>query len=76
MYAIIEIQTNGDTMSVLPVQTRETLNEAESVWHSILSSAATSTVEHHTAIVIDEDGVVFDNKCYDHTEPQEEAGEE
>ena len=67
MYAILEIQTNGDTMSVLPVQTRDTLNEAESVWHTILASAAISTVEHHTAMVIDEDGVVFDNKSYNHT---------
>ena len=67
MYAILEIQTEGNAMTVLPVQTRNTLNEAESVWHTILASAAISTVDHHTALVIDEDGVVFDNKTYNHT---------
>ena len=66
MYIVLEMQTNGNNTSVLPVITRESLNEAESAYHSILASAAISNVQRHTAMVIDEDGVVFDVKCYRH----------
>lgn len=73
MFIVIEMQTNGTTTSVLPVTTFQTLNEAEAKYHQILSIAAVSSVEKHTAIVIDENGTVFDNKCYYHgVEPSEE----
>ena len=66
MYIVLEVQTNGNNMAIVPPVTRATLNEAESVYHQALASAAISSVEKHCAMVIDENGVVFDSKCYYH----------
>lgn len=66
MYVILEMQTNGSTTALTTPVTKETLNEAEAVFHQILMYAATSNVEKHTAMVVDEQGVVFDSKCYYH----------
>ena len=72
MFIILEFQTTDGKTSVLTPIKKPTLNEAESVYHQILASAAISSVEHHTAMVIDDEGVVFDNKCYHHGQEEDE----
>ena len=66
MYFILETQVNNGVGAVLPVQTRNTQDEAESVYHSILSFAATSSVEHHGAIILDENCIPIMHKSYTH----------
>lgn len=65
MYIIIELQTTkGKTANV--VKTKESQEEAMSMYHSILATAAISQVEYHTAIVIDEQGRYLARECYTH----------
>ena len=62
MYIVVEIQ-NG---TVLPVIVKETRNEAESAYHTILAAAAISEVAEHTAIMCTSRGVLLESKCYLH----------
>lgn len=70
MYIIIELQTTDGITSNI-VQTKETRAEAMSTYHSILSSAAMSSVECHTALVVDEQGKTIARECYIHVAPAE-----
>lgn len=67
-YSIIELQTDaeGSTAVVTPIQTKATKEEAESVWHGILSVAATSKVPIHTAVVLNPEGKLIATQCYKH----------
>ena len=65
MYYIIELQTNGAQGANI-VKTRESRNDAMSVYHTVLASAAISSVEHHACIVVDERGTRIAQECYDH----------
>lgn len=69
MYVILELQTNnGQTQVVTPIQTAETQNEAMSKWHSILASAAISSVKCHAAIILNERGDFVAKEAYEHPE--------
>lgn len=61
-YLVIEIQNNV----VLPVHVKESRAEAESTFHTILASACISSVETHTAVLMNNEGFVIDSKCYKH----------
>lgn len=67
MYIIQEIQTNGGNTALLPAITKADKNEMESAVHTILASAAISTVEVHTVIVYDEHGNLVKQEYYEHT---------
>lgn len=56
-YSIIELQTdiNGNT-STPPLRTETDLNQARSVYHSVSSSAAISSVYLHVVLLLDERG--------------------
>lgn len=74
MYVIIEMQTdvNGNT-AVLPVTVRSDLNEAKSVYHMILASAAISNVAYHTATILYHNGNQIESECFEHLpEPETE----
>lgn len=65
MYIVIELQTtNNQTGNI--VQIRSTKEEAMSLYHLILSSAAISNIEYHTAVVMDEEGRYLARECYKH----------
>ena len=66
MYIIQEIQTSGGQTALLPAITKADKNEMESTVHSILASAALSTVEVHTVIVYDEHGNTIKREYYEH----------
>lgn len=61
-YLVIEIQNN----IVLPVHVKDNREEAESTYHMILASACISSVETHTAVLMNNEGFVIDSKCYKH----------
>ncbi len=66
MYIVLEIQTNGDHASVLDPICKSELNEAMSEYHRILSYAAISSIEKHTAVVLTETGAKVTGECYEH----------
>lgn len=55
MFAVIEIQKNGETAT--PITTLfEDKDQAFNKYHTILAAAAVSDVEEHSAILISEEG--------------------
>ena len=67
MFIIMEIQTNnGIAAIVTPIQTAQTQNEAFSNYHSILAVAATSNVECHTAMILNERGEFIARESFEH----------
>lgn len=66
MYIIQEIQTTSGSTALLPTITKADRNEAESAFHSILASAAISSVGVHTVLLYDEHGVVLRREFYEH----------
>jgi len=67
MYLVMEMQSTDSGIATLPPTTHSTREEAESRFHSILASAAVSSVPIHTAIMIDEMGYpVRPPECYKH----------
>lgn len=72
MYIIQEIQTSNDQTALLPAITKTDKNEMESAMHSILASAAVSSVQVHTVLVYDEHGNTIRREFYEHLpEPAE-----
>ena len=65
-YIVIEAQTNNGTTALL-TSVHATQNEAESKYHLVLSAAAVSTVEKHSATMIDETGYCLKSQCYEHS---------
>lgn len=78
MYIIVELQANADGTVGNIVQTKETLASAESVYHSILASAAISAVPKHSAVLLSDEGFPLRHECYRHdgTQPAPEPQEE
>lgn len=66
MYIIQEIQTTSGSTALLPAITKADKNEAESAFHSILASAAISSVGVHTVLLYDEHGTVLRREFYEH----------
>ena len=67
MYIIMEIQKNNDgSIGVPPIITKEDRNEAESEYCSIRAVAAISKLPQHTVIMMEDNGKLYDFKCYTH----------
>ena len=71
MYIIVELQKNGDQVANL-VYTYASRYEAESKYHPVLSAAAISTVEVHSAVMLTEEGYLIKNESYRHMTEGEE----
>lgn len=67
MYIVLEIQTfdNGQ-VATLPPTIKATRDEAESVYHSILSYAALSELPMHAAILMTSEGKEIMHQAYTH----------
>ena len=72
MFIVIELQTSGGQTANI-VQTKNTEAEAMSAYHSILAAAAISSVEYHTALVVDPKGQYLARECYEHIVPPAES---
>lgn len=68
MYIIIELQTNSDGTLGSLVQTAPTINQAQSIYHSVLASAAISSVPIHACTLLDENGLQVACETYHHGE--------
>ena len=66
MYIVIELQKNeyGGVSNIVTEHT--SMAEAESKYYSVLSSAATSKVAVHSAILVSEEGFPVKHQCYKH----------
>lgn len=65
MYIILEMQTNGDQTACL-VHTAAERQQAESIYHQVLASAAISQVEIHGAAMLTEYGFLLQREAYEH----------
>lgn len=65
-YIVIELQTDASGNVANIVTKKDTLNEAEALFHQILASAAISSVPVHAAVILNNYGDVQDVKSYVH----------
>lgn len=71
MLILLEIQTENGTTALLPALTYTDSNEADSAYHSKLASAAISSVDVHTVILLDEHGNTLRREFYEHFDAAE-----
>ena len=65
-YLVLEIQTfEGGTVST-PAYAYDDVNAAWAKYYSILASAAVSKLPLHTAVLMDNHGVVLDGRFFEH----------
>lgn len=72
MYIVLEMQTNGNQTATL-TNAYTSKNEAYQKFHLILSSASVSSVEIHTAIILNEFGMIEARGSFDHRETPAES---
>lgn len=65
MFIVLEIQKTGNQIAHI-LTAHETLQEAESKWHAVLSVAAVSSVPQHAATLLDDKGYTIKVECYEH----------
>ncbi len=75
MYVAIELKTKVDGSFEVSTFKKETREEAEKSYHSILSVAATSEHPVHAAVVLNEYGSVIRSEHYKHEVPNQENNE-
>lgn len=66
MYLVIELQTTADGSVGNLVYKYDTLNEAESKFHSILAAAAVSSLPVHAAVMLTNAGTMVKSGYYRH----------
>ena len=66
MYIVIEMQTDNGSTALLPALTYTDRNDAESAYHLKLGSAAVSSVDVHTVVMLDEHGDIVKREFYNH----------
>ncbi len=64
-YIVMELQDNGSTVGN-QVWAYDSVNEAQSKYHSVLAVAATSNVPCHSAIIMNSEGQYIDSDAYKH----------
>ena len=70
MFAVIEIQKNGDVAT--PITTLfENKDQAYNKYHTVLAAAAISDVEEHSAVLISEEGNYMIHGKYIHESEEE-----
>ena len=67
MYAVIEFQNSATKLTYLSPVYKDTLSEAEQVFHQILMYAAVSEVPIHGCMILDALGNSVRKEVYDHT---------
>lgn len=72
-YVVIEIQCFADGGMATPSYSYSELNSAEAKYHTILATAAKSSLPKHACILISDEGFPLRHECYSHgTEESEE----
>lgn len=71
-YIVVEIQTNPNGAVGNLVSAYDSLNQAESAFHSVLAAAAISSLPEHAAVLMTSRGQLLNTKCYTHDIESEE----
>lgn len=66
MYILQEIQTTNGNSALVPAQTFDSKQSAESAFHTALAAAAVSNVTVHAVVLLDEHGNVVRREFYEH----------
>lgn len=66
MFIVMEIQVNAEGKVVTLVSTYETLAQAMNKYYTILAFAVISTVPKHSAVVLDQMGVLLERNGFNH----------
>lgn len=66
MYVVVELQKSADDTIASLVTTHQTLNDAESKFHQVLSYAAVSNLPLHSCVLLNEDAYVVKTESYAH----------
>ena len=67
-YLVIEIQTAADGTVGNFVWSFSDRQLAEQKYHTVLASAAVSSLPKHAAAMLSNDGILIDRRCYEHNE--------
>ncbi len=77
MYAALEIKQKADGTMTVDKYIKETREEAEKAFHSILAEAAVSKHPVHSAVIINPEGATLKKESYKHeVKPAEEPGQD
>lgn len=72
MYTVIEMQTNGSSMTVVtPIKTFADKGKAHQEFHTVAAYAAVSKVQTHTVILLNEYGNIEKREIYEHEQEEE-----
>lgn len=71
MYLVIEIQKSNDGNLSHIESVHTTLPEAEQKYHTVLSFAAVSAVDVHSAVMLDDTGTRIKGETYYHGQAEE-----
>ena len=63
-YLILELQTNADGTVGTIITQKDTLNEAQSTYYSILAAAALSALPVHAAVLMTNEGITLEFKAF------------
>ena len=74
-YVTIESITKQDGTYSINTFKKDTRDEAEKAYHSILTSAATSAHKVHAATILNGEGKLMRTECYKHEAPEPEPEE-
>lgn len=66
MYLVIEIQKSNDGNLAHLESVHETKEEAEQKYHTVLSFAAVSAIDVHSAVMLDDTGARIKGETYYH----------
>ena len=66
MYVAIELITKQDDSFMVNTFKKDTKDDVESAYHSILASAAKSAHKTHAAVILNAEGQKIKSECYKH----------
>lgn len=76
-YIVLEMQTNVDNTFSSQVQSFDDQTRAENRYHTVLAAASISSKPVHAAVLLENDGMVLESRCYHHpVEPEPEPENE
>lgn len=74
-FIVLELQkSNGDVATL--INKYDTLAQAQSAYHQVLSFAAVSDVAYHSAVLMNDEGNTYYRETFSHLENQPEPDEE
>ncbi len=71
-YVAIELVTKQDGTFQVSTYKKDSRDEAEKAFHSILAVAATSANAIHSAAILNPEGKLMKSECYKHDAPEPE----